>query len=130
MRVACPLLLALVALNAASEPPKESEDILKGFDDPQTLSQMLQWSLQHQDLDQLHERAEAIRQSAKPAAGTLSADGNENELPTDSTALPLQFSGGGASSSAAALTAERLAELSEASANLMPDQASKRLHES
>ena len=57
--------------------------------DPQTLSQMLQWSLDHTDLGALHEKAEAIRSgSSAEAEGTLSAEGNENDLPSPSAALP------------------------------------------
>lgn len=43
-------------------------------EDPQTLSQMLQWSLEHTDLDALHQKAETIRSSTGVAA---SAEGSE-----------------------------------------------------
>jgi hypothetical protein len=59
--------LCLARLCAGALPPLQEED-------PQTLSQMLQWSLEHQDLDALHAKAEAIRQretDGEPEPGVL-----------------------------------------------------------
>lgn len=86
-------------------------------DDPQTLSQMLQWSLEHQDLDALHAKAEAIRRRA--AVGELE--------PAQQAALPAGDGGGPrirqvlsepADPLAAAL---RQAELADMWSTMMPD---------
>ena len=88
------LVLAASALIIASATEAirsaPAEDALASIDDPQTLSQLLQWSLANQDLDALHQKAEAIRhgdggvpQVTPP--GVLSADGNAGELSADGT---------------------------------------------
>lgn len=92
-----------------------SFDPLAGIDDQATLSQLLQWSLNHTDLDALHERAEAVR-AAQAAAGTalpqgvLSAEGNEGELPPAEEAA-----------AAAAAKAARKAELNELYERMTPN---------
>jgi len=92
-------------------------------DDPQTLSQMLQWSLDKTDLDALHEKAERIRgaTSADEVPGVLSADGNRGEVaPPD--ALP---PGDGAAPSVRPgvepLTPEKREALASLSAALLPN---------
>lgn len=106
-----------LALTSAETPAQKADDILAGHDDPATLSQMLQWSLHNQDLDALHARAEAIRNAA--AGGTLSADGNLNDLVSGSETAPQP---GGAETVAESITKERLRELSQLSEQLMPNQ--------
>jgi hypothetical protein len=84
-------------------------------DDPATLAQILQWSLQHQDLDALHAKAEAIRRGdAAPLAAALGAlpagDGEGVRIrPADPHVDP-------------AAAAARRAELSEVMATMMPDR--------
>lgn len=106
------------------EPPANdaATDALAGISDPQTLSQLLQWSLKHTDLDDLHRRAEAVR-SGQPDPGAaplaeepavLSASGNAGELPEPSRgtadARPPQR-----------MTAERRVELDALAQQLMPN---------
>ena len=112
------LLCALVAAATANE------QVLRQMpDDPQTLSQMLQWSLDNTDLDALHEKAERIRgaTSADEVPGVLSADGNRGEVaPPD--ALP---PGDGAAPSirpgVEPLTPEKREALASLSAALLPN---------
>lgn len=109
-----------------------SDDPLAGHDDPHTLSQLLQWSLANQDLDQLHERAEAMRSGgAVPAAGmdgtagvgVLSAEGNENDFAEGvASALPTPADVPIRTPAATPLTAARREELAQLSGQLMPDQ--------
>lgn len=133
------LLLAAATLIIASA--KEAirsapaEDALASIDDPQTLSQLLQWSLANQDLNALHQKAEAIRHGdgAVPPAtppGVLSADGNAGEISADGTysiagAALLPLGGGTAGASirptVQRMTPERLAELKVLQKQLMPD---------
>ena len=112
---AATLLVAAAAAN---------EQVLRQMpDDPQTLSQMLQWSLDNTDLDALHEKAERIRgaTSADEVPGVLSADGNRGEVaPPD--ALP---PGDGAAPSirpgVEPLTPEKREALASLSAALLPN---------
>jgi hypothetical protein len=123
------LAAATLIIASATEAIRSApaEDALASIDDPQTLSQLLQWSLANQDLNALHQKAEAIRHGdgAVPPAtppGVLSADGNAGELSADGTysiagaaLLPL---GGG---TVQRMTPERLAELKVLQKQLMPD---------
>jgi len=86
-------------------------------EDPQTLSQMLQWSLEHTDLDALHQKAQAIRAASSEAS--LSADGNQNDLLNRPAALPQPKY---KSVDEDPVMRERLRTLSEVTAALMPDQ--------
>lgn len=133
------LLLAAATLIIASATEAirsaPAEDALASIDDPQTLSQLLQWSLANQDLNALHQKAEAIRHGdgAVPPAtppGVLSADGNAGELSADGTysiagAALLPLGGGTAGASirptVQRMTPERLAELKVLQKQLMPD---------
>jgi len=79
------LVLALCALAAwcSEEVPSEelAREVLGSISDPQTLSQLLQWSLNHSDLDALHAKAEAIRAEAGDVGSSvLSAEGNVGEV--------------------------------------------------
>ena len=112
---AATLLVAAAAAN---------EQVLRQMpDDPQTLSQMLQWSLDNTDLDALHEKAERIRgaTSVDEVPGVLSPDGNRGEVaPPD--ALP---PGDGAAPSirpgVEPLTPEKREALASLSAALLPN---------
>lgn len=133
------LVLAASALIIASATEAirsaPAEDALASIDDPQTLSQLLQWSLANQDLDALHQKAEAIRHGdggVPPVTppGVLSADGNAGELSADGTysiagAALLPLGGGAADASirptVQRMTPERLAELKVLQKQLMPD---------
>ena len=66
------LLISIVLANSESPAPAPPDDPLASVaNDPHTLSQLLQWSLQHQDLDALHAKAEAVRSG--DAAASLPA---------------------------------------------------------
>ena len=117
------LLCALVAAATANE------QVLRQMpDDPQTLSQMLQWSLDNTDLDALHEKAEKVRAagaatSADEVPGVLSADGNRGEVaPPVADALP---PGDGAAPTirpgVEPLTPEKREALASLSAALLPN---------
>ena len=106
-----------------------NEQVLRQMpDDPQTLSQLLQWSLDHTDLDALHEKAEKVRAagaatSADEVPGVLSADGNRGEVaPPVADALP---PGDGAAPSirpgVEPLTPEKREALASLSAALLPN---------
>merc|ERR1719198_580528 len=86
------------------------------------MSQLLQWSLKHQDLDALHERANAIRRGAA-LPGSIAADGNEGDVPAGSLPEPLRPAAGAERQPPPRLTEERRAELQEAMSHMMPDQA-------
>ena len=106
--------LALVASAAASSPAQpNTKDPLAEISDPQTLSQLLQWSLANQDLDALHKKAEAMRK----AGGGGGGDGVAG-LPEPSDASTADIG-----STVKALTADRKAELNELYAQMMPDIA-------
>ena len=117
--VAC--LLAVLAVASAEESHEDKQkgasapaDPLAGMDDPQTLSQLLQWSLANQDLDALHEKAEQIRKQGGAgggAGGGQSLDG-----------LPVPEGGSPAAASILQkMTDQRKAELKEAMGQMMPD---------
>lgn len=53
---------------AGDAQPSAADGAKLDIDDVQTLTQMLHWSLEHQDLDALHEKAEAIRKAGARAA--------------------------------------------------------------
>ena len=97
------------------KPARDGDDPLAGMDDPHTLSQLLQWSLAHQDLDELHKKAEDIRQGRAPASATGDDGVTGTELPTPNDP------GRGPTVSKKPLTEERRAELEELSKQLMPD---------
>eukprot|EP00322_Chrysochromulina_rotalis_P010470 CAMPEP_0115849688 /NCGR_PEP_ID=MMETSP0287-20121206/11580_1 /TAXON_ID=412157 /ORGANISM="Chrysochromulina rotalis, Strain UIO044" /LENGTH=473 /DNA_ID=CAMNT_0003303667 /DNA_START=15 /DNA_END=1436 /DNA_ORIENTATION=+ len=109
-----------------ASPPAPPGDPLAGISDPQTLSQLLQWSLANQNLDELHDRAEAIRQAAGAPPGVLSAEGNEGDLDSAGDGsggvgtLPLP-SAGVPRVPVQPLTPERRAELQALASDLMPD---------
>jgi hypothetical protein len=114
------LLLAVLApcLSSPSPPPKD--DPLADMSDPQTLSQLLQWSLANQDLDALHAKAEAIRRGGE-AAGA-SPNTAPNLLTGERTGLPAPSADGEAAEhTARPLTSERRAELDELAKVMMPD---------
>ena len=119
--VAC--LLAALAVASAEESHEDKQkgasapaDPLAGMDDPQTLSQLLQWSLANQDLDALHEKAEQIRKQG--GAGGGAADGQSLD------GLPLPEGGAPAAASILQkMTDQRKAELKEAMGQMMPDSA-------
>ncbi len=135
------LTAAILIVASASEPKRSAppEDALSGISDPQTLSQLLQWSLANQDLDALHQKAEAIRRGdgdvpPPTPPGVLSADGNVGELPAEEVhhlgvadtgaALPLPLGGTGDATirpTVQRMTPERRAELEVLSKQLMPD---------
>lgn len=105
-----------IALCAGELPSLEEED-------PQTLSQMLHWSLQHQDLDALHAKAEAIRQrerSGELEPGVL----HQATLPAGDGGGPRirQIRPESSDPVAAAL---RQKELSDAWSTLMPDMIAR-----
>ena len=53
---------------------------------PQSLTQLLHWGLQHTDLDELHAKAEGLRaQQGEGSAGVLSAAGNSGEATLPAT---------------------------------------------
>ena len=132
MRSRALLLCAAVALVACEAGEDESSapppaplpnDPLADIKDPHTLSQLLQWSLAHQDLDELHAKAEAIRQGG-------GADDTADEPPVDisalgqRTSLPAPTANGAAAAERAAvrpLTPERKAELDALASQMMPD---------
>ena len=95
-------------------PPSEPADPLAGMDDPQTLSQLLQWSLANQDLDKLHVKAEALR----AAQGLDGATGDLDAPPTDPDLGAAKFA---ANQQPRALTPERKAELDELAKVMMPN---------
>lgn len=132
-------VIALFALaarcsEAADESAEQAREVLGSISDPQTLSQLLQWSLNHTDLDALHAKAEAVR--AKAAAGggaVLSADGNVgdvrlgDDVASDGTLLPAP-SGlpteprASVTVEASAKTFSRREELSAAADAMFPNQ--------
>jgi hypothetical protein len=120
MRALClvaPLLAVSLAESETSQPPKDAADPLAGITDPQSLSQLLQWSLAHQDLDTLHERAEAMRRASGDAAETappISGSGGGG-LPNPS------YSANAAIDAVKPMSAERRAELDALAQTLSPD---------
>ncbi|KAG8470116.1 hypothetical protein KFE25_008537 [Diacronema lutheri] len=96
-------------------------------EDPQTLSQMLQWSLEHQDLDALHAKAEAIRDAQRAAPAVLEGGAMRRApaaLPDGDGGGPRIRPVGGAPVDPLA-TALRQRELSEAWGSLMPDMVAR-----
>lgn len=109
-----------MALLRAAEPEQTAADpttMAQLPDDPKTLSQMLQWSIDNTDLQALHQKAEAIR--AGTAEGKLSRRDDEKELPSASDGLPLPEYRGIEDDLA---MRDRLRELSEVASEMMPDQ--------
>ena len=107
----------LVALSHASTPaPPEDDPLASIGNDPQTLSQLLQWSLANQDLDALHRKAEAIRRGG-------ATEGSGVELTGDGKGLPAPTSAGAAAAESVVkqLTPERKAELDALYQEMMPD---------
>jgi len=115
--------LCFLVLACATPPQAPSADpsipadheVLAGIDDPATLSQLLQWSLKHQDLDALHERAEDIRKGGGEAAAAAST----SSLPGD--ALPSPADASSTAELPRRLTAERRVELDALVNQLMPN---------
>ena len=60
------VLLFLTALIHTTPSPPPDDPLAEIAKDPQSLSQLLQWSLANQDLDALHEKAEAVRRGDAP----------------------------------------------------------------
>lgn len=120
MRLTVFFLFALAsALDAPGAP--DADTMAELPTDPKTLSQMLQWSLDHTDLNELHQKAESIRSASSKK--TLSPDGNENSLDAMPNSLPRPV---WKSVDQDPEMRERLRELSEISAALMPDQVKYR----
>ena len=106
------VLLTLVGGLAAETTDTETAETLAQMpEDPQTLSQMLQWSLDHTDLDVLHQKAEAIRASSA-AGGQASTEPASDALPAPALK----------SADEDPDMMARLRELSDLTAALMPDQ--------
>ena len=109
------VLLFLTALIHTTPSPPPDDPLAEIAKDPQSLSQLLQWSLANQDLDALHEKAEAVRRGdAQP------------QPPDGSNTLPAPTSEGAARAASVRpgvkpLTAERRAELNELAQSMMPD---------
>ena len=126
MRALAICVLLGTVLAQTDEPRPVADDPLGGITDPQTLSQLLQWSLDNQDLDALHRKAEAMRHAASQTPGVLSADGNEGELAAADVksdmpgALP-QPSGTTGQQVVQAMTPERREELNALASQMMPD---------
>ena len=80
-----PALTLAAALLVAAVRAEDDQYLSEAIDratnggDPQSLTQLLHWGLQHTDLDELHAKAEGIRAQQDGAAatpGVLSASGN------------------------------------------------------
>ena len=76
------VLLFLATLIHTTPSPPPDDPLAEIAKDPQSLSQLLQWSLANQDLDALHEKAEAVRRGdAQPqppdGSNTLPAPASE-----------------------------------------------------
>jgi len=100
--------------------------------DPQTMTQLLHWGLQHTDLDELHAKAEHLRTTQQLGGeggggegdltpGVLSASGNVGEAPPglpspDGTAAPRTVS---------PMSKERRVELDELARIMMPDMVAE-----
>ena len=113
---------AAAAAGAADAPA----DPLAGIEDPQTLSQLLQWSLANQDLDALHEKAERIRKQGGASVGEEAAQAEAETLDLDGLPVPDGSPVAAAASAASAarvemMSAERRAELKSLASDLMPD---------
>lgn len=118
--LACTLFFLVLACAtppqaSPADPSASAEDVLAGIEDPATLSELLQWSLKHQDLDALHKRAEAIRQGGGEAASTDALPGDTLPSPADASTSTAELP--------QRLTAERRVELDALANSLMPNTA-------
>ena len=116
---ACLAVACLVALSRAADAVAQ-DDPLAEITDPQTLSQMLQWSLANQDLNALHEKAEALRRAN--GGGAPSEANGEDDPPIALDGLPIPEAAEAAHKAhVQAMTAERKAELNELASSMFPD---------
>jgi len=118
-RLAAALFVVILAASSTLGDPADGADGELNLEkaDMQTLTQMLHWSLEHQDLDALHAKAEAIRAS-EARAGTAGA-GDERLLPEGTGAPKISVVD---AREVRAEAARRAHELTSAMDQLMPDR--------
>lgn len=131
-----PALTLAAALLVAAARAEDDQYLSEAIDratnggDPQSLTQLLHWGLQHTDLDELHAKAEGIRAQQDGAAatpGVLSASGNTGEAAQVPAGLP---SPGAADQAAVArsvtpMSKDRRVELDELARIVMPDMVAE-----